>query len=114
MGGTMRLGLRPTVFQEGTENSRVRKLYDNKPAVDERHRHRYEVNPEHVAKFEAAGLRFVGKDETGQRMEIVEMDNHPYFVGCQYHPEYLTRPLKPAPLFLGLLLAATGQLDAAL
>ncbi|ORE07407.1 CTP synthase [Rhizopus microsporus var. microsporus] len=114
MGGTMRLGLRPTVFQEGTENSRVRKLYDNKPAVDERHRHRYEVNPEHVAKFEAAGLRFVGKDETGQRMEIVEMENHPYFVGCQYHPEYLTRPLKPAPLFLGLLLAATGQLDAAL
>ncbi|KAI8393553.1 CTP synthase [Radiomyces spectabilis] len=114
LGGTMRLGLRATVFQDNTENSRVRKLYGGAPSVDERHRHRYEVNPEHVSKFEEKGLRFVGKDETGQRMEIVEMENHPYFVGCQYHPEYLTRPLKPAPLFHGLILAATGQLESTL
>ncbi|KAF7724658.1 CTP synthase ura7 [Apophysomyces ossiformis] len=110
MGGTMRLGLRPTVFQEGTENSIVRKLYGNKAAVDERHRHRYEVNPEVVSKIEEKGLKFIGKDETGQRMEIVELKDHPFFVGCQYHPEYLTRPLKPAPLFHGLILAASGQL----
>jgi CTP synthase len=114
MGGTMRLGLRATVFQEGTENSRVRKLYGGKPSVDERHRHRYEVNPEYVEKFESHGLKFIGKDETGQRMEIVEAEGHPYFVGCQYHPEYLTRPLKPCPLFKGLVLAAVGELDASL
>ncbi|KAI8367043.1 CTP synthase [Blakeslea trispora] len=111
MGGTMRLGLRPTLFQEGTENSRVRKLYGGKPSVDERHRHRYEVNPELANEIESKGLKFVGKDETGQRMEIVELDDHPYFVGCQYHPEYLTRPLKPCPLFSGLILAAIGKID---
>jgi CTP synthase len=114
MGGTMRLGLRPTVFQPGSENSRVRKLYGNKQSIDERHRHRYEVNPDIVDKIEANGLKFVGKDETGQRMEIVEMDGHPYFVGAQYHPEYLTRPLNPCPLFKGLILAASGVLDSAL
>ncbi|KAI9030827.1 CTP synthase [Phycomyces nitens] len=114
MGGTMRLGVRPTVFQPGSEKSRVRKLYGNKPSVDERHRHRYEVNPEYVNTIEANGLHFIGKDETGERMEIVEMDDHPYFVGCQYHPEYLTRPLKPSPIFMGLILAASGQLEKAL
>ncbi|KAI9261542.1 class I glutamine amidotransferase-like protein [Phascolomyces articulosus] len=110
MGGTMRLGLRPTVFQDNTENSKVRKLYNDQPSVDERHRHRYEVNPEHVSTFETAGLKFIGRDESGERMEIVELDDHPFFVGCQYHPEYLTRPLKPAPLFHGLISAAIGQL----
>jgi CTP synthase len=114
MGGTMRLGLRPTVFQEGSENSRVYKLYGNKASIDERHRHRYEVNPELAPQIEEKGLKFVGKDETGQRMEIVELDDHPYFVGCQYHPEYLTRPLNPCPLFRGLILASIGGLDAAL
>ncbi|KAI8994799.1 CTP synthase [Pilobolus umbonatus] len=111
MGGTMRLGLRPTIFQKGSEKSKVRKLYGNKLSVDERHRHRYEVNPIHVSKFEAKGLKFIGKDETGERMEIVELDDHPFFVGCQYHPEYLTRPLNPCPLFRGLILAAMGQID---
>ncbi|KAI8137345.1 CTP synthase [Fennellomyces sp. T-0311] len=110
MGGTMRLGLRPTVFQPNTENSKVRKLYNGNASVDERHRHRYEVNPEHVSAFEEAGLKFIGRDESGERMEIVELDDHPFFVGCQYHPEYLTRPLKPHPLFRGLISAAIGQL----
>lgn len=111
MGGTMRLGTRPTVFQEGTEGSIARRLHGGAQTVNERHRHRYEINPEYVPIFEEKGLRFVGKDETGERMEIIEMEGHPYFVGCQYHPEYLTRPLKPCPLFRGLVLAATGQLD---
>ena len=110
MGGTMRLGLRPTVFQPNTETSKVRKLYNDQPSVDERHRHRYEVNPEHVSTFESNGLKFIGRDESGERMEIVELDDHPFFVGCQYHPEYLTRPLKPAPLFHGLIAASIGQL----
>ncbi|KAG2197597.1 hypothetical protein INT47_006660 [Mucor saturninus] len=111
MGGTMRLGLRATVFQKGTENSTVRKLYGGKPSVDERHRHRYEVNPVHVETFEKKGLQFIGRDETGERMEIVELDDHPFFVGCQYHPEYITRPLRPCPLFNGLILAAIGKID---
>ncbi|KAG0380628.1 MAG: CTP synthase [Linnemannia gamsii] len=112
LGGTMRLGSRATLFQEGTENSRLRKLYGGGSSVLERHRHRYEINPEMINKFEAKGLQFVGKDETGERMEIVEMADHPYFVGVQYHPEYLTRPLKPSAPFMGLILAATGNLES--
>ncbi|KAI9302753.1 CTP synthase [Cunninghamella echinulata] len=109
MGGTMRLGVRPTLFQPGSENSRVRRLYENKSEIDERYRHRYEVNPTVVEKIESHGLKFIAKDDTGDRMEIVELDDHPYFVGCQFHPEYLTRPLKPCPVFYGLLKATTGQ-----
>jgi len=112
LGGTMRLGTRPTEFQAGTESSTLRKLYGGGSTVLERHRHRYEINPELIEKFEAKGLQFVGKDETGQRMEIVEMADHPYFVGVQYHPEYLTRPLRPSAPFMGLILAATGGLEA--
>lgn len=112
LGGTMRLGTRPTEFQAGTEGSTLRKLYGGGSTVLERHRHRYEINPELIEKFEAKGLQFVGKDETGQRMEIVEMADHPYFVGVQYHPEYLTRPLRPSAPFMGLILAATSGLEA--
>ncbi|KAF9095860.1 CTP synthase ura7 [Mortierella sp. AD031] len=111
LGGTMRVGLHSTLFQPGTEGSTIRKLYGGASSVNERHRHRYEVNPELIEKFEAKGLQFVGKDETGQRMEIIEMADHPYFVGVQYHPELLTRPLKPSPPFVGLILAATGGLQ---
>ena len=60
--------------------------------VDERHRHRYEVNPTMVSDLERRGLRFVGKDESGQRMEIVELKDHPYFVAGQFHPEFKSRP----------------------
>ena len=77
--------------------------------MDERHRHRYEVNPTMVEQLEAKGLRFVGKDETGQRMEIVELTGHPYFVASQFHPEFKSRPGKASPLFLGLILAASGM-----
>lgn len=108
MGGTMRLGLRGTHMQPDTEWSTIRKLYNMAPVVQERHRHRYEINPEFVERIEQAGLPFVGKDETGQRMEIFELKEHPYFVGVQYHPEYLTRPLSPSPPFLGLVAAASG------
>ncbi|KAF9113908.1 CTP synthase ura7 [Mortierella sp. AM989] len=111
LGGTMRLGTRPTEFQAGTESSTIRKLYGGKSTVEERHRHRYEINPAFIEKFEEKGLKFVGKDETGQRMEIVELAEHPYFLGVQYHPEYLTRPLRPSPPFMGLILAATKSLE---
>ncbi|KAH9747009.1 CTP synthase [Citrus sinensis] len=109
MGGTMRLGSRRTYFQ--VKDCKSAKLYGNRTFIDERHRHRYEVNPDMIARLENAGLSFTGKDETSQRMEIVELPNHPYFIGVQFHPEYKSRPGKPSPLFLGLIAAACGQLD---
>nr|GMD94844.1 CTP synthase-like isoform X1 [Ipomoea batatas] len=109
MGGTMRLGSRRTYFQVADCISA--KLYGNKDFVDERHRHRYEVNPEMVEQLEAAGLCFTGKDESGRRMEIFELSNHSYFVGVQFHPEFKSRPGKPSALFIGLIAAASGQLN---
>jgi CTP synthase (UTP-ammonia lyase) len=72
---------------------------------------RLQVNPKNIAELEKAGLEFVGRDETGDRMEIVELAKavHPYYVGTQYHPEFKSRPFKPSPPFYGLLLAASGQ-----
>lgn len=110
MGGTMRLGSRRTYFH--VKDCKAAKLYGNKRFIDERHRHRYEVNPDMVAQLEAAGLAFVGKDDTGRRMEIIELPNHPYYVGAQFHPEFKSRPDKPSALFLGLIAASCGQLDA--
>jgi CTP synthase len=110
MGGNMRLGIRPTLFQEGSEWSRLRKLYNNAPAVSERHRHRYEVNPEYITQLSEAGLTFIGKDDKGERMEIVELKDHPFFVGVQFHPEYLSRVLKPSPPYLGFVAASAGLL----
>ena len=107
MGGTMRLGTKPTPFL--VEDCKMKRLYGNKPHVDERHRHRYEVNPELITKIEEAGLIYVGKDETGQRCEIMELENHPFYVGTQYHPEFKSRPGKPSPPFLGLLKASIGE-----
>ncbi|KAM7500435.1 hypothetical protein LguiA_024849 [Lonicera macranthoides] len=112
MGGTMRLGSRRTYFQ--VTDCKSAKLYGNRSFIDERHRHRYEVNPEMVAQLEQAGLSFTGKDESGQRMEIVELPTHPYFVGVQFHPEFKSRPGKPSALFLGLIAAASGQMDGLL
>lgn len=107
----MRLGARTTVFQPGSEKSKIRKLYGSADSVEERHRHRYEVNPELVETFEAAGLKFVGRDTAGQRMQVLELDNHPYYVATQYHPEYLSRVLDPSRPILGLVAAACGKLD---
>ena len=107
MGGTMRLGTKPTPFL--VDDCKIRRLYGGADHVDERHRHRYEVNPELIEQIEGAGLKYVGKDETGQRCEIMELDGHPYFVGTQYHPEFKSRPGRPSPPFLGLLMAACGQ-----
>jgi CTP synthase len=111
MGGNMRLGLRPTVFQEGSEWSRLRKLYDNAPEVLERHRHRYEINPKYIEQLSAAGLNFIGKDEKGERMEIVELKDHPWYVGVQFHPEFMSRVLNPSVPYLGFVAACAGLLD---
>ncbi|XP_022954109.1 CTP synthase-like isoform X1 [Cucurbita moschata] len=109
MGSTMRLGSRRTLFQ--TADCITSRVYHNSQYVDERHRHRYEVNPEFIGTFEEAGLKFVGKDETGNRMEILELPSHPFYVGVQFHPEFKSRPRRPSPVFLGFIQAATGQLD---
>ncbi|KAL4325286.1 hypothetical protein GQ457_11G011970 [Hibiscus cannabinus] len=109
MGGTMRLGSRRTYFV--VPDCKSAKLYGDATFVDERHRHRYEVNPDMISKLEAAGLSFVGRDESGRRMEIVELPSHPYFIGVQFHPEFKSRPGKPSALFSGLIAASCGQLD---
>ena len=107
MGGTMRLGSKPTPFL--VDDCKIRRLYGGVDHVNERHRHRYEVNPDLIEDIEASGLVYVGKDETGKRCEIMELDGHPYYVGTQYHPEFKSRPGRPSPPFLGLLKAACGQ-----
>ncbi|GMM51339.1 CTP synthase [Starmerella bacillaris] len=108
MGGTMRLGEREARFTGAP--SKLQKLY-NSDVVLERHRHRYEVNPDKISGLEEAGLKFVSKDDSGERMEVFEVDNLPYYVGCQYHPEYLSRVLDPSKPILGLVAAASGKLD---
>ncbi|GBG84883.1 hypothetical protein CBR_g39345 [Chara braunii] len=110
LGGTMRLGARSTIFQ--TAECTTAKLYGEEHCINERHRHRYEVNPEMVAQLEEAGLKFVGRDESGRRMEIMELADHPYYVATQFHPEFKSRPGKPSAVFLGLVLAASHQLEA--
>ncbi|KAH7416827.1 CTP synthase [Cadophora sp. MPI-SDFR-AT-0126] len=111
LGGTMRLGLRPTLFQPGSEWSRLRQLYGEKVEIHERHRHRYEVNPDYIDKLAEAGLNFIGKDDKGVRMEIIELKDHPWYVGVQFHPEYLSRVLDPSKPYLGFVAAAAGCLE---
>nr|7RMV_A Chain A, CTP synthase [Saccharomyces cerevisiae]7RMV_B Chain B, CTP synthase [Saccharomyces cerevisiae]7RMV_C Chain C, CTP synthase [Saccharomyces cerevisiae]7RMV_D Chain D, CTP synthase [Saccharomyces cerevisiae]7RMV_E Chain E, CTP synthase [Saccharomyces cerevisiae]7RMV_F Chain F, CTP synthase [Saccharomyces cerevisiae]7RMV_G Chain G, CTP synthase [Saccharomyces cerevisiae]7RMV_H Chain H, CTP synthase [Saccharomyces cerevisiae] len=107
----MRLGLRPTFFQNETEWSQIKKLYGDVSEVHERHRHRYEINPKMVDELENNGLIFVGKDDTGKRCEILELKNHPYYIATQYHPEYTSKVLDPSKPFLGLVAASAGILQ---
>lgn len=109
MGGTMRLGSRPTIFQEGSEWSKIRKLYEGKEIISESHRHRYEVNPEYIERLSAAGLHFIGKDDKNVRMEVIELKDHPWYVGVQFHPEYLSRVLQPSKPYLGFVSAAIAK-----
>jgi CTP synthase len=112
MGGTMRLGARTTTFTHTLpdDSPPVTRLLYGSDKIVERHRHRYEVNPELVDEIHCSGLSLVGRDDN--RMEIAELSTHPYYVGCQFHPEFMSRPLHPSPPFLGLVLAACGKLDA--
>jgi len=97
MGGTMRLGAHETTILPGTL---AEELYEA-DACTERHRHRYEVNPEYIDRMEDAGMTFSGR--AGNRMEILELDDHPYFLGTQFHPEFRSRPGRASPPFVGLL-----------
>ncbi|SEA36297.1 CTP synthase [Haloplanus vescus] len=105
LGGTMRLGAHETDIQSGTL---AHEVYDA-DSCTERHRHRYEVNPEYIDDLEAGALTFSGR--AGNRMEIVELDDHPYFLGTQFHPEFRSRPDRASPPFVGLVNATLEQLD---
>jgi CTP synthase len=101
-GGTMRLGSYPCTIKEGTL---AFKAYGKKH-IYERHRHRYEFNNRYRELFEKIGVAFSGIFEQKNLVEIVELKNHPFMVGCQFHPEFLSRPLKPHPLFVAFIEAA--------
>lgn len=103
-GGTMRLGTYVCKLEQGT----VAQEAYGKSQISERHRHRYEVNPEYIKKLEEAGLVFSGKSPDGRLMEIAELpkERHPFFVGVQFHPEFLSWPLRPHPLFSAFIRAA--------
>ena len=105
LGGTMRLGAYPAVLTQG---SLVATEYGTHQ-INERHRHRYEVNIDYKDKLEEAGLLFSGLSPDGVLPEIVEIPGHPWFVGVQYHPELKSRPFKPHPLFSGFIKAALNQ-----
>jgi CTP synthase len=102
MGGTMRLGAYPCRLQRG---SRAMEIY-GQPEVSERHRHRYEVSNKYRDLFVQNGMKLSGLSPDGSLVEIVELTDHPWFLGCQFHPELQSRPTRPHPLFAGFIAAA--------
>lgn len=106
MGGTMRLGLYPCVLQPGTKTAAAYGVRQ----VEERHRHRWEFNNAFREEFERAGMVFSGISPDGKLIEIAEIKDHLYMLGSQFHPEFLSRPMRPHPLFVGLLKAAKSAL----
>jgi len=102
LGGTMRLGLQDQRLKPG---SRARELY-GKDVVGERHRHRYEFNNRYRSQLEEAGLVISGKSMDDLLVEVIELPNHPWFIACQAHPEFLSTPRDGHPLFIGFIRAA--------
>jgi CTP synthase len=106
LGGTMRLGAYEAKLAKG---SRVSEIYGGATSISERHRHRYEVNPAYVERLEAAGMIFSGMSPDGTLPEIIEIPEHPWFIGVQYHPELKSKPFEPHPLFTSFVKAAVEQ-----
>ncbi|MGM4918360.1 CTP synthase [Tardiphaga sp. 813_E8_N1_3] len=106
LGGTMRLGAYPATLTKG---SKVSDVYGGATEISERHRHRYEVNTAYKDRLEKHGLKFSGLSPDGVLPEIVEYENHPWFIGVQYHPELKSRPFEPHPLFASFIKAAAAQ-----
>ncbi len=104
-GGTMRLGAYPCEVKPGT---RAAEAY-NATGISERHRHRYEFNKTYAASFEEGGMILSGLSPDGELVEIVELPDHPWFLGCQFHPEFKSSPMRPHPLFRGFVNAAKGH-----
>lgn len=107
MGGTMRLGLYPCELQK---ESKAAVAYGEE-RVDERHRHRFEFNNAYKQDFEKGGMTFTGMSPDGKLVEIAELKDHPFMVGSQFHPEFLSRPMKPHPLFVGFVKAAKANIN---
>ncbi|HDZ13671.1 hypothetical protein LCGC14_1173360, partial [marine sediment metagenome] len=103
LGGTMRLGAWDC---ELSENSLVQRVYGGVPSISERHRHRYEFNSAYKKTLEDAGLSTSGINTETGLVEIIELADHPWFIGVQYHPEYKSTVANPHPLFVGLVKAA--------
>jgi CTP synthase len=106
LGGTMRLGAYPAILQRG---SLISSVYGNATEISERHRHRYEININYRDRLEQQGVRFAGLSPDGVLPETVELADHPWFVGVQYHPELKSRPFEPHPLFASFVAAAVEQ-----
>jgi CTP synthase len=106
LGGTMRLGAYPAILQRG---SRVSQIYHGATEISERHRHRYEVNTHYKGRLEQHGMRFSGMSPDGLLPEMIEYEDHPWFVGVQFHPELKSRPFDPHPLFASFVGAAVDQ-----
>lgn len=106
LGGTMRCGGRETFISN--IDSLASKMYYGSQKIREWHWHWYEVNTKYWEKIEKEGMIFSGVDEAQERMEILEIKDHPFFVGVQYHPEYTSRPFAPNPVFYAFILAASG------
>lgn len=102
LGGTMRLGAYPCAITPGTKAHQAYRCEQ----ISERHRHRYEVNNSYLAKLEEKGLVFCGKSPDGRLVEMVELRDHPWYLGCQFHPEFKSRPMNPQPLFRDFVAAA--------
>ena len=105
LGGTMRLGLYEAKLKD---NSLIKKIYQSK-FIRERHRHRYEVDIKYKEKFEKKGMIFSGLSPDNKLPEIIELKNHPWFIGVQFHPEFKSRPLAPHPLFSSFIKAAKNH-----
>jgi CTP synthase len=103
MGGTLRLGLYPCELKEGTL---AKKLYNNADMVQERHRHRYEFNNAYRESLAEKGMVFSGVSPDQRLVEIVELKNHPFYIAAQFHPEFISRPDRPQPIFDGFIAAA--------
>lgn len=101
LGGTLRLGSFPCVIKEGTKAHELYQVNE----VDERHRHRFEFNNGYKEQLEEAGMIFSGTSPDGRLVEMIELKDHPYYVGVQFHPEFQSRPTRPHPLFSGLIKA---------
>jgi len=104
-GATMRLGAWPCVLKPGTNSFRAY----GQERISERHRHRYELNPEYRERLEQAGLVIAGTSPDGKLVEVVEIEDHPWFVACQFHPEFASTPFRPHPLFVAFIAAAKRQ-----
>jgi len=109
-GGTMRLGAYPCVVTPGTRAAAAYGCQE----ISERHRHRYEFNNAYRGQLEAKGMVFSGLSPDGNLVEIVELPDHPWFLGCQFHPEFKSRPLSPHPLFAAFIRAALAYRHARL